>query len=221
MNPIPANDQKLTGPGRFQRIIEQAHLDGLWVLPACEDPTQKHPCVDWTPYQSRRPSPEEDQFFIEHYPHRNGTYVTGPELGRFVLDADGLEANEWVELRGGVDVAQIIESRPHHRQYHFAYPPDFRVITRLRNCIAYPIPMPPRAFVGTWRNAISAAKTELRWLPARYTTAAPFITGLMGTVRKIYHSLPPTRGCSTGCGNRPPKRNNTPFISSRGPSAER
>jgi hypothetical protein len=110
----------------FAAIIEQARRDALWVLPACEDPAEKHPCVDWIAFQSRAPSPQENEDFLKRFPGRNGTYVTGPALGRFILDADGLEANEWVEVRGGMDVAQIIESRRYHRQFHFAYP-GFRV----------------------------------------------------------------------------------------------
>jgi putative DNA primase/helicase len=134
--------------GRFGRILEQAHADGLYVLPACEDLAEKHPCISWTEFQTRRPTSEEENNWLVQYPDRNGCYVTGATMGRLVLDADGIEAIEWVEKRGGVDGAQILESRPGRFHYHFAYP-DFRVYNSAAKLFCLPDPDAPE---GVRRN---------------------------------------------------------------------
>jgi hypothetical protein len=72
----------------FREIIAQAQRDGLWALPGCADPSEKHPCVEWADWDGQ-PSEEKNAEWLESYPHRNEIYLTGRaprRLGRFVLD---------------------------------------------------------------------------------------------------------------------------------------
>jgi Bifunctional DNA primase/polymerase, N-terminal len=109
---------------RFASILEQADRDGLFVLPACADPAQKHPCVEWKELQTRRPSVAETRDWLARFPGRNGVYVLGPILGRFVLDLDDRAAADWVAQRG-VPPTQTVRTRKGWH-LHLAYP-DFKV----------------------------------------------------------------------------------------------
>ncbi len=112
---------------RFEEIVAQTRRDRLFVLPACADPAQKHPCVEWKDLQTRWPTQGEVRQWVRDFPNRNGVYLTGPLLGRFVLDPDTVEANEWLAKRMEyVDTQMLRASRGPH--WHFAYP-DFHVYT--------------------------------------------------------------------------------------------
>jgi hypothetical protein len=106
---------------RFEAIVAQARHDGLFVLPACADPAQKHPCVEWKDLQTRWPTENEVRQWKRDFPNRNALYLTGPSLGRFVVDPDTVEANEWLAKRMEyVDTQMLRASRGPH--WHFAYP---------------------------------------------------------------------------------------------------
>jgi len=106
---------------RFREIVEQAERDGLWVLPACRDRAAKHPClVGWSQFQERAPTKAKRAAWLANHPDRNGIYVTGPALGRFVLDCDSPAAIAWV-LRKGLPKTQTMLTRK-GRHYHFVYP---------------------------------------------------------------------------------------------------
>ncbi len=109
---------------RFGRIVAQAERDALFVLPACVDPAKKHPAIEWKHLQDRRPTDAEITEWLERYPRRNGVYLTGPVLGRFILDCDGREATEWVRNQG-VPTTQVVRTRKGYH-IHFKYP-EFRV----------------------------------------------------------------------------------------------
>lgn len=109
----------------FREIVEQAERDGLCVLPACRDRTVKQPCLfGWSQYQSRRPTDDEIAEWLTKYRTRNGIYVTGPALGRFVVDCDSPAAIVWVRRKGLPNTQTINTRRGKH--YHFVYP-KFRV----------------------------------------------------------------------------------------------
>jgi len=110
---------------RYREIAEQAERDDLWALPACRDRAAKHPCFDgWTEFQSRRPTDAEIAEWIDRYPDRNGIYVTGPALGRFVVDCDSPAAIAWVRRKGLPKTQTMLTRKGRH--FHFVYP-KFRV----------------------------------------------------------------------------------------------
>jgi hypothetical protein len=104
----------------FAAIAAQAEHDGLFALPACLDPTEKHPCVKYKHLQERRPTRDEIAEWVARYQWRNGTYLTGPAHGRFVLDCDNAQAVAWARRKGLPRTQQVITSRGRH--FHFAYP---------------------------------------------------------------------------------------------------
>ncbi len=109
----------------FAAIVQQARCDGLFVLPGCLDPSQKHPAVAWKKFQTRYPSEEEIAEWVTLYPRRNGVYLTGPVLGRFVVDIDNRQAAEWV-CGQGVPKTQVARTRKGYH-IHFRYPDNFKV----------------------------------------------------------------------------------------------
>jgi hypothetical protein len=109
----------------FAAIAAQAECDGLYALPACLDPAEKHPCVKWKHLQERRPPRDEIAEWVRRYQWRNGVYLTGPVLGRFVLDPDSAQALAWVRRKGLPPTQQVVTSRGRH--FHFAYPKGLHV----------------------------------------------------------------------------------------------
>lgn len=110
---------------RFAEIVEQARLDDIPVLPSVLDPRGKHPAISWLEFQGRRPTSQEYRDWVCRYGNRNGLYVLGPISGRFVVDPDTIEANEYLAKRVENDTQMLRSSRGPH--YHFAYPEGFRV----------------------------------------------------------------------------------------------
>lgn len=110
----------------FAAIAEQAAYDGLYVLPACLDPKEKHPAVMWKEFQIRKPTAAEIAGWIPYFYNCNGMYVTGPMLGRFVLDCDDAAAVRWARSQGLPPTQTLRTSRGLH--FHFRYP-DFIVHT--------------------------------------------------------------------------------------------
>ncbi len=109
----------------YPAICKQAMKDGLFVLPACQDPAAKHPPFEgWPVYSDRWPTDDEIVDWLGRYRFRNGVYITGPTLGRFVVDADSPAAIRWLQKRGMPPTQTLLSSRGRH--YHFRYP-DFRV----------------------------------------------------------------------------------------------
>jgi hypothetical protein len=109
---------------RFAQIVEQARLDDIPVLPSVLDPRGKHPAISWLEFQGRRPTSQEYREWVCRYGNRNGLYVLGPISGRFVVDPDTYEANEYSAKRIEGETQIVQTARGLH--YHFAYP-DFRV----------------------------------------------------------------------------------------------
>jgi hypothetical protein len=108
----------------FRAIAEQARRDGLWALPGCQDPAQKHPCIPWKPYQERQPTDAEITSWIARYPTRNGLYLTGECLGRIVIDCDHDDADHEMRRQGIPPTQTALTRRGRH--YHFKHP-GFRV----------------------------------------------------------------------------------------------
>jgi hypothetical protein len=109
----------------FAAISEQARRDKLWVLPACQDRSEKHPCIKWKKYQSRQPTDDEIASLCRCYAYRNGIYLTGPFLGRFVVDCDDASAVAWLRRKGVPRTQQVVTARCRH--FHFAYPEAIHV----------------------------------------------------------------------------------------------
>jgi Bifunctional DNA primase/polymerase, N-terminal len=112
------------GKPNFAAISAQAKRDGLWVLPACLDCKAKHPTILWKEFQQRRPTDDEQSFWLARHPSRNGVYTTGALLGRFVLDCDSKAAVAWA-MRKGMPKTQTVNTR-RGKHFHFAHP-GFRV----------------------------------------------------------------------------------------------
>lgn len=134
--PAPSQHKSIiSGGGSFSRFVEQpsifaeitaqAKRDKLWVLPACLDPEAKHPWVEWKHLQTQKPTSEDHEFWLHRYADRNGCYLTGPVLGRFVLDCDDAKAIRWARRKGLPPTQQVITSRGRH--FHFAYPKNLHV----------------------------------------------------------------------------------------------
>jgi len=109
----------------FRAISAQAERDGLWVLPAALDRGAKHPAIPWKVYQRRRPTTAEVAAWVSGYPDRNGVYLTGPILGRFVVDCDSAAAVRWLRRKGVPRTQQVVTARGRH--FHFAYPEGLHV----------------------------------------------------------------------------------------------
>lgn len=111
----------------FAAIAALAERDRLYVSPACKDPKVKHPCIRWKPFQERRPTDAEIEYWIKRFPDRNGCYMTGPVLGRIVIECDSPAAIAWVR-RMGMPPTQTVRSRrgPH---YHLKHPSGLYVPT--------------------------------------------------------------------------------------------
>ena len=92
----------------------------------------KHPRVNWTKHQSKRPSPEQLTKWWKQWPRANVGIVTGAISGLFVVDIDG-EAG-WEALAGtGIDLRSmrtptVITSRGKH--LYFKHPGDGTIPTK-------------------------------------------------------------------------------------------
>jgi hypothetical protein len=104
----------------FAAIAEQAALDGLYVLPACLDPKEKHPAIRWKEFERRKPTQVEIVAWIAYFWTRNGLYVTGPVLGRFVVDCDDVAAIHWARRQGLPRTQTLLTRRGRH--FHFRWP---------------------------------------------------------------------------------------------------
>jgi len=108
----------------FGRIVGQGVRDGLVVAPMCLDAEEKHPCVKWKEYQTRRPTCCEVQEWVHKYPNRNGLYLLGALYGKIVLDIDDRDAAEWVRDQG-VPLTPTVRTR---RGWHLHFQhPGFKV----------------------------------------------------------------------------------------------
>jgi Bifunctional DNA primase/polymerase, N-terminal len=76
--------------------------------------------LPWREFQDRRPARKELGYWIDRFPDRNGSIITGRLSRRIVLDCDSELALEWL-LRHGVPRTQVLLTR-RGQHYHFLHP---------------------------------------------------------------------------------------------------
>ena len=125
--PKVADSQQRVKPD-FAAIVAQAARDGLWVLPACLDPAEKHPAISWKEFQDHAPTAKQMAAMLEQrrYQHRNGVYITGAVLGRFTIDCDSPEAIEWFVTTFNPPPTQTRLSRK-GKHFDFIYPTGLHI----------------------------------------------------------------------------------------------
>jgi Bifunctional DNA primase/polymerase, N-terminal len=113
----------------FRAISEDLSPAGLWPFPirivAHPSGHNRKTCLTkWKPLQLEPPSPSVTAGWCEEFPNASGGIPTGPATGIFVIDGDGPDAIEWLELRGMAETWMVRSPRGLH--YYFKYP-DFNV----------------------------------------------------------------------------------------------
>lgn len=151
------------GTTRFAEIVAQANDDRLWVVPACLDPAQKYPCIEWKALQERRPTDDEISEWIRRFPHRNGCYITGPLLGRFIVDIDDEIAAQWAAARGFPKTQTARSRRGFH--LHFKYP-EFKVATTA-GAIRKHVDTRGEGGIAVAVGSIHASGFRYAWVPGR------------------------------------------------------
>lgn len=108
---------------RFYQVVQNAKRDKIkFVVPTCLDPSLKHPCVPWKHLQDQDPSDAEQDDWIKRFANRNGAYILGRNIGRFVVDCDNLDdALPWVFDQGPMPPTQVVYTR-RGVHLHFRYP---------------------------------------------------------------------------------------------------
>jgi Bifunctional DNA primase/polymerase, N-terminal len=116
----------------FSLIAESLRPNGLWCFPIRFKPGagfkkfDKLPLVKWKPYQNRPPTQKELDTWRAKYTHAKGAGIpTGPALGIAIIDADDVEAIEWLELRGMPETWLVRTRRG--LQYYLNYPLDLEI----------------------------------------------------------------------------------------------
>ena len=141
----------------FSEIAEQAQRDGLFVLPACADRKAKHPAIAWKIYQQRAPTESESASWIGRYPDRNGLYLTGPILKRFVLDLDNAAAIAWA-CRQGLPRTQVVKAardgKPYIAGNEFTLA-DVCIGIFIHRWYNYPVERPETPHLRAWYDRIA------------------------------------------------------------------
>jgi hypothetical protein len=115
---------------RLARIFSDLARYKLWGFPigfvGDGDRYEKRPYVKWKLFQTRAPTRAERDQAVANYPYAAGAAIpTGPATGLFVLDADCIDAIEYVELRGTPKTVMVRTKKGLH--YYFTYPADLHV----------------------------------------------------------------------------------------------
>jgi hypothetical protein len=112
----------------FERIFGHLEQHQLWGFPLLfakdgdSNQYEKIPLVPWKPYQTRAPTRQERADF----PYAHGAAIpTGPATGFLIVDADGVDAIEWVELRGIPATVIVRTKRGFH--YYLRWPANLEV----------------------------------------------------------------------------------------------
>jgi hypothetical protein len=93
---------------------------GYSVIPV--NTNSKKPLIKWTPYQTKRATPEEITEWFSKWPDAGIGLVTGKISNLFVIDADTPEAIAWVESQLPESlVCPIAETPRGGRHYYFSY----------------------------------------------------------------------------------------------------
>jgi Bifunctional DNA primase/polymerase, N-terminal len=111
---------------RLEGILHHLAEYDLWAVPQLiTDEGEKRPLVPWKPYQDRPPTRDEIAGWCLRFPHAGAAIPTGPGTNLLVVDADGPDAIEWLEVRGMPETS-IVPTR-HGLHYYFRYPVDLQV----------------------------------------------------------------------------------------------
>jgi hypothetical protein len=119
-----------TSSSRLQAIINPLLAIGLWAFPLKivvkpNGHTSKVGLVKWTPFQTRPPTPVELADWYKRFVYANAGIPTGPATGIVVVDADGPDSIEWLELRGMRESWLVRTRRGLH--YYRQYPLDLKI----------------------------------------------------------------------------------------------
>jgi putative DNA primase/helicase len=111
---------------RLEGILHHLAEYDLWAVPQLITVEgEKRPLVPWKPYQDRPPTRDEIAGWCLRFPHAGAAIPTGPGTNLLVVDADGPDAIEWLEMRG-MPETPIVRTR-HGLHYYFRYPVDLQV----------------------------------------------------------------------------------------------
>jgi hypothetical protein len=182
----------------FADIVAQAARDGLFVLPACLDPSEKHPCIRWKEFQTRRPIEAEVAKWVVQYPARNGVYLTGEVLGRFVVDLDSESSAEWFGQQGA-PLTQTLET---HKGWHLHFQwPDFQVRTTA-GVVHEGVDIRGHAGVAMASGSIHKCGHQYRWVKGRspqdvaLASAPEWLLDILRPRPTVDHPLVEPRQCS-------------------------
>jgi len=116
----------------FSAIASNVSSIGFWAFPIevvrqADGKVRKTPVVKWGEFQGRPPSTAEvEKWSAQFYRVGIGAGIpTGPATGFFAIDADSVEAIEYIEKRGGFETWIIRTPRGLH--YYFKIPLDFSI----------------------------------------------------------------------------------------------
>lgn len=85
-------------------------------------PDTKRPAIKWTEYQTRQPTPEEVEGWLEQWPDAEIAIVTGEKSGVVVVDCDNEEALAYATSYGLNSPVRVKTKRGHH--LYFRHPRD-------------------------------------------------------------------------------------------------
>jgi putative DNA primase/helicase len=105
---------------RLRRILDHLAEQRLWGFPLACGTTGKIPLVKWREFQSRAATFDEIASWCEQFPDAGVAIPTGPATRLFVVDADSIEAIEWLELRHMPETVLVRTRKGLH--YYFQYP---------------------------------------------------------------------------------------------------
>lgn len=106
-----------------------AQLAAWGFVPVPSRRRTKHPAVQWTEFQERKPTTDEIAAWEAAYANQNCGVVTGAISGLVVLDADSDDARAWCEEQGIPDTPCVQTRRGVH--WYFRHP-GTRVPTKAR-----------------------------------------------------------------------------------------